>query len=725
MSRIDPRPFSTAIRSVARSLVVPLLLGGAGCSGAEGPTWIRLAEIGDATLEVAITSSEEAEEGRVRSSGDEEGRWFTVEIEREDWEPHFLPAIWTAPGLHPRGSPTTESAPFRLTAPGRDFESIPVTIARRDPTAQRPGSFCIVGGNVMLQLAPGEEPPPRTLLTIHARRERNGRGVSRVNGRRFSTEAFAVWPGERLTRTVNIPASSALRFAVGVEPLRPRGAADPVRFQVRLEGEILFETELGSDDRGNEVWHEVPLPHAGVDDAQLEFSVEGPLAHAFFAAPVIGPLEVGDYAARPWPRPRPDLVLFSVDTLRADSVGRAGGESTRTPFLDELARGGLSFTNARSTSTYTLPAHASMLTGRFPMQAGISHLSHYVNQDLETLAGILEEAGYRTGAVVGAGMLSRAFGFDSGFEWFDEVWDDLPGTRERVASFLDADDGRPVFLFIHSYEVHSPYLVSEATRQRYGGELGIEGNFDEWNDRLSAARRVPPEERDPAQMAEIGARLRALYLGGICDFDRDLRGLHADLATRGLLDEGYFLLTSDHGEAFWEHEAFWHTGEVFEELTRIPLLLLGPDLEPSTIEAPVSIVDVPRTFGDLAGIEIPEAWVGRSLLTPDPERPVFLFECLTRHESSSLAVIEGNHKVFASERAEELRRSGPTQAFDLSTDPRERHDEVSGENSWPAELLDRHRARLLRALESPAEPKPARHLGTVEEDLRRLGYFGD
>jgi len=209
------------------------------------------------------------------------------------------------------------------------------------------------------------------------------------------------------------------------------------------------------------------------------------------------------------------------------------------------------------------------------------------------------------------------------------------------------------------------------------------------------------------------------------DLDRGLEGFHAELVERGVLDDGYFLFTSDHGEAFHEHDVVYHTGRVWEELARVPLFLVGPGIEPETREAAASLVDLPRTLVDLAGVPPADGWLGTSLLDLTADRPAFVFEC-QRPPHSTLAVIDGRHKVIGFEDAEALEKGRLLAAFDLERDPKERQSHVrQGGPPWPGTVLARHRERLALLLLPVVGPKRAGLDAEAMALLEAMGYVGE
>ncbi len=586
-----------------------------------------------------------------------------------------------------------------------------------------PRSFTVVGMRLLVNSG-AAEPPDRLVLEAREQRGPVEEGSRRFRGSRFAGEALVVWPGEELATQLVLPPRSALYFGLGGES-RLHWAFERGRervYRVELDGEELFEERVACGDLALR-WRSVPLPAAG-GSARLSFSVNGPFAHTAYFAPTVGPLEKGTLAARPWGSPQPDVIVFVADTFRADNLAAYGGRAELAPFLNDLAARSRLFTRAWSTATYTLAAHASLFTGLFPRQAGIVDARSAVSRDLHTVAEFFTELGYRTGAVTDQGYVSQTFGMDQGFQYFDEHKRTLEETAERARAFLDADDGRPVFLFVQTYRTHKVYEVSDEACAALGleplsaSELeALESEYDALSEReegTQAARQ---------RMAEIAGELERRYRGTVWDLDRGFERIFRELETRGFFRNGYLVFTSDHGEAFDEHGQLFHSGEVHEEQVRVPLFFHGPGLTAERLACPVSLVDVPPTLADLVGAKPFPGGLGTSLVDLAGERAVYAFQNHRRYRTgSTLCVIEGSRKVIGNERADEPRAGSLQCAFALESDPGELRN-VLGE-TWPSEMFERHRAALDAALQPLGVLTPATPTMEELQSLEAMGYAG-
>ncbi len=696
--------------------VLGLLVLSAACGRARGPEWIHLAQ----GYEPPPLTGDATEGSSVRLTLSEGEPWLTATLAREDWSSRPEHEDWSSSlPVRGRGQPRGGDLHHRLSAEGAEFEAVPLGKFRRDPERRR-GTYLMKPNRVSLYLGAGEEPPGQVELSVYAGLGREVDGRWRVEGRRFSGDAIALWPGQSAQVLADVPSDCSLRFATCLEPAlpSPRGTKRELTFRVLFNGVTLLEHVQPDLEAGTYAWHELELPPS--PRARITFEVEGPLSYAAFLNPVIGPREIGSYGERPWGRGRPDIVMFQADTFRADNLELFGGEGGLAPFLDELASRSRAFPRTWSVGTYTLPAHTSMFTGLYPHQAGITGMESSVPDELRSVAEVFAAAGYRTGAITDAVFVSQRFGLAQGFEWFEESLGSLEATFERASSFLEADDGRPLFLFVQSYRTHTPYRVSEETMAERGVELGIRASFEDLRAELGRLEGLEAlDDEQTRRREDVIEGLEAHYRGCVVDLDRAFPTFFGELEERGILREGAFVFTSDHGEAFGEHDSVYHGGRVWEEVTRVPLFLHGPGIEPALVDRAASLIDLPRTLAGLARIAPHPEWLGASLLGDIEEREVFVFQCKDDAPVSSWALIARGKKLMGDQEVTTRGRDSLLGAFDLEQDPGETKDRL-GED-WAARLFDEHRSRL-EVLFVPLAGSEAVQLGA--EQMRELGEMG-
>jgi arylsulfatase len=475
--------------------------------------------------------------------------------------------------------------------------------------------------------------------------------------------------------TVTLPRGSALVFeSVAPEPLRKDETLAPTTFRVRLDGATVFEQRQESARGARAVARRVELDARG--GHELAFEIDGP-GPALFARPALVPRELGASGARPWPEARPDLVLLLCDTFRADNLAAYGGSPELAPALNAFVERALTFRDARATAAWTLPAIGSLMSGVFPGMHGGTDLDRPVSEAVETLAEVLGRAGYRTAAVTDSGFFSRTFQQDQGFQWFEEVaagdWN-LAHTLARARAVLAADDGRPLFLVVHTYRVHGPM------------RLGPEEDPRPWSQFLASQKeRVDERKAQGEHVREIALDLvdegRRYYLDSVRDLDRKVGAWLAELESAGLYEHGVVLLTADHGNAYGEHDDVGHGGKLWDVKLAVPLALRGAGLVAREERGVVSSIDIAPTLAELARVAPSPSWLGRSLLNGAPKRPVFAFKLDKHHE---LALFADGRKVLAPDVAA-LAAGKPAQAFDLGADPGELAN-LAGTADWPREL---------------------------------------
>ncbi len=422
------------------------------------------------------------------------------------------------------------------------------------------------------------------------------------------------------------------------------------------------------------------------------------------------------YLTRAEPGPgRPSVILISLDTVRADRVGLYGYARPTTPALDAFAAGAVTFDAAIAASPWTLPSHSSMLTSLHPHNHGSVVPTRRLRESATTLAEVLLDRGYATAAFTGSGYVSAKFGLAQGFETFVEMRHrHTKSIFTRALEWIAKRSDRPFFLFVHTYEPHSPYLDGRFAVAAEAGQIGE--SFDRKDLEAMREGRWEPSPEEKRYISD-------LYDGDIRSTDDALSGLLRGLQERGLLDRSIVVITSDHGEEMFERSvrrSAAHGHSLYEELIRVPLIVRHPPAFAGgrRVAAPAALVDIPRTIVGALGIPWPDRTDGldlRDLLAPGGEagREVVLSEAL--RSGIQKRSLRGERFKFI---APLDPAAGAPELFDLSADPREESN-LSGERT---DLSDRY-ARLAAAYE-------AAHVGgdealidpELQEQLRALGY---
>jgi arylsulfatase A-like enzyme len=440
------------------------------------------------------------------------------------------------------------------------------------------------------------------------------------------------------------------------------------------------------------------------------------------------------------PPARDDLapvIVVVIDTWRHDTFGEldADGRSI-TPRIDQLADGAVRFQQAISSSGWTLPSVASILTGTWPTvhkARGKGSWLTPITPDLPTAAEVFREAGYRTLAVANAAYLSRFLGLDRGFDEFNHrhAYNDRIRRADRAVddalAMLDSSD-RPPFLLLHLFDSHLDDDPPSDTRGRYTD--GLEGPPPPLS--MRQCRTLgDPSHPDAASNIEY---IRALYHEEVAFLDQEIGRLVDELVTRDVWDRCLFVITADHGEEFWDHGGFEHGHTLYDELVHVPLIvkLPGSRAAGTVIDTPVRVLDLMPTLFDATDLETPVSFVGQSLLPlidgAEEEERAILCESIL-HGEEQVAIRRGRYKLIV-ERTGRGMTSG--ELYDLVADPGETVDLSEQEAEVARSLRSELRQTLIglhRQAQTLADPVPKNmspeQLDMILESLQSLGYFQD
>jgi arylsulfatase A-like enzyme len=335
--------------------------------------------------------------------------------------------------------------------------------------------------------------------------------------------------------------------------------------------------------------------------------------------------------------PPPNIVLVVLDTVRDDHTGLGAERAdSRTPTLDGLAAGATVFTHAFANAPWTPPSHASMFTGLLPSGHGCTHRYPQLDPQLPTVARLLGEAGWETGAFSSNPWLSvrttglcRDFGFHrespprGGLQGDVGTWSGDQGGRGTNYQFYkwleNREDDAPFFAFLNFLEAHDPYDPAPAVRAEFLRGLPADATVDsDWI--------VDHQAGLHADGSVDWSRVGALYGGDVRTADAFLAGVVGNLQRFGAWENTVLIVTSDHGENLGEHDLVSHQFSVHESLLAVPLVIRAPGILPAgRRDDPVMLSDLFRTILDLAGVPAPTPTpFSRSLLeAPAPaDRPL-------------------------------------------------------------------------------------------------------
>jgi choline-sulfatase len=430
------------------------------------------------------------------------------------------------------------------------------------------------------------------------------------------------------------------------------------------------------------------------------------------------------------------VLLVCLDTLRADALRPAKGKETLMPRLAAWAKTGVEFTNATSAATWTGPSVASLLTGLTPSEHGARDFGSFrLVPSVPTIAEVLACARWRTIAYVGGVWVSEEIGVLQGFELvrqpfsFGAVGPVLAGRFEQMSTQA------PWFLFVHTYEAHDPYgappdapsapklappagvtravLASEsdgALAQRFLTDAASRPLFDGPLGAPFMERIKRYFERGHAKDPEGPARAavaRAEYEKGVRRLDDALMDFLEGADRRGALKDAVVIVTSDHGEGFGEHGALHHGRRLYDELLRVPLIVRAPGWPAgTTIDAPVSLLDVAPTICGLVGMPALSGGEGASLevvVRGGAAHPCVAEELRTEAEtgfpgSQSLASIRDGRWKWILTKERGTAGALKTEIYDLRADPGETTPLPGGPAVTPSLPFEEARGRLLKAL---------------------------
>jgi len=322
---------------------------------------------------------------------------------------------------------------------------------------------------------------------------------------------------------------------------------------------------------------------------------------------------------------RPNIVLVTISSLRADHVSCLGYTRETTPNFDRFAKDNILFTNVFATSSWQMPAVGSIFTSLYPSEHGATHINNKLSPNVQTLAGVLKENGYYTAGFGCNPRLTGDYGFDRGFDFYDDYSVDMMLSsmsfgqedsieinkrrtndlvNDAVIRWLSNNTHNPFFLSVHYYDNHWDYLPPPPYDTLFDPDYT--GDIDG-----TEIAREPLYSNRPSD--EDVAHIIALYDGQIKQTDHDMGELLDFMKEEGRFQDSVIIITGDHGEQFYEHGHTSHHG-IFDELIRVPFAISAADInEPNVISSFASSVDIMPTILNYTGIVVPDQCKGQSL----------------------------------------------------------------------------------------------------------------
>ncbi len=436
------------------------------------------------------------------------------------------------------------------------------------------------------------------------------------------------------------------------------------------------------------------------------------------------------------------VILIVVDTLRADHLSLNGYSRPTSPALADWAKRGAHFQRTYATSPWTLPSFGSILTGMSPSShaagllvpaqgdarhpdaagmsvAGVARFFARLDSDVPTLAEILREAGYATGAIVNNPFLHKRFGLAAGFQDYnhesgnDAVIRPADQMVDLALAWVDGHQAEPFFLMLHLFDPHMNYDAPAPVRGRF--TLPIPSRY-------ALPIVDTPAIRSGAKGIEVQDRrfITAAYDEEVAFVDQEIGRFLRALEGRGLTGSALIIITADHGEELFDHESFGHGHSMYEELLRVPLLILGKGVSAGRAAVPVSIMDVTPTVLDALELPVPDAIEGVSLWptahegTPPAARLIFCERMEAPPERK--AVVQWPYKLSSES------NGASATLYDLSKDPRESKEIAAEHPKLKSLLQQRLEMRFDRDAGRESATRPEVDADTLER-LRALGYL--
>jgi arylsulfatase A-like enzyme len=576
----------------------------------------------------------------------------------------------------------------------------------------------------------------------------NPYGIKRkLNIRNADSNILFAPPESRYVFDIVIPAGSVLDFGTGIvrdrnsqEILETRTQEEPactftLLLEVEGERKTLFQKTHSFPKKDQSMvfqTHEIDLS-GSPGRARLTFVTEAPHPHfSFWSNPVL--YKKGSTGN--------NIILISLDTLRADHLGCYGYERETSPAIDTLAEDSALFLNTYSSSPWTLSSHVSLLTSLNPMRHGVHYENEKMDSSLVTLADLLRQEGFACSAFTGGGFVNSVYGFSKGFDSYGQS---SRGIRQKdsaewicasVLDWIDDHRDRDFFLFIHTYQPHNPFSSPPPFNSFFLDE------DDRWDEidmleyvggKKGIFKKLPDRER---------RNIVNLYDGEIRYTDAKLIGpLMERLKELGIYDTSLIILTSDHGEEFYDHNGWEHGHTLYDELLKVPLIIKLPESQFAKTRIPtiVRLIDVMPTILDEQGISVSGLDLDGKSLVPVlrgkevADRRFVAYKAdniLDSHVPQKLSVNEERNKLILNRSftAQQLDffafpppEPVPVELYDLSESPAEKKNIVDEKPRIASRLVQLINDLYAKIKEGKSEKADIDK--ELLEQLRALGYL--
>jgi arylsulfatase A-like enzyme len=372
-----------------------------------------------------------------------------------------------------------------------------------------------------------------------------------------------------------------------------------------------------------------------------------------------------------------NIILITIDTLRADMLGAYGSKDNLTPFTDSLMENMVVFSTPLATGPYTQASFQGILASEYYLEYG---KEKKLNKDKTLISEPLKDSGIFTAAFHSNAYLSYFFGYNKGWEVFydsmsDDVTDMYPfirgsGINDKVKGFLNNYSfKKTLFLWVHYMDVHEPYIAEDSYLSKIDPSLKLS------KDEMFGLFKEVILKRDISDKDTVD-NLKKLYMAKVAETDDYIKDLFNIFKSKDLLDSSTIIMTSDHGDEFSEHGGLSHDGKMYSELIDVPLLVWDKSFSPATIETPVSLIDLPPTICSMMDTDPAPSFKGKSLYPFKDIKPYTIYgEAMGKlgHKEKDTDepiyyMVEDSLKVI-------FRKDGSLwEAYDIKDDPEDKTD---------------------------------------------------
>lgn len=455
-------------------------------------------------------------------------------------------------------------------------------------------------------------------------------------------------------------------------------------------------------------------------------------ANAFWINPIIYEPNQNGY----------NILLISLDTLRADHLNLYGYNRDTSPFMNSLAKESVVFLNAIAPSSWTLPSHISLITSLYPRSHNVIKEDNILESQIITLAQILRNHKFFCAAFTGGGFLNSHYGFAKGFDFYQENKNDAFAfnAAKILASFasdwLNSNKDKKFFLFLHTYQIHNPYFSPPPfntfflNNNNYKKHINLEAYL---GGKEFYFKPLSKEEKE---------NIISLYDGEIRYTDESLiHPIIRELKKLKIYDKTMIIITSDHGEEFYEHRAWLHGHDLYNEVIRIPLIIKFPysKYKAKIIKTPVSSLDIFPTILSFFNINYTNYKIDGENLIPiisgKERKNPFIFSEVDKnifslHNTKKIAVIKSSDKLiynepYSYEEAKFFSYAPPDKVkiefFNLNEDPEEKNNLFFKNTSSAINLFN-----IMKKLYYAPKPFYAKKVPLTKElieELKALGYL--